>query len=105
MEDWLTAIGLAERIGAFRAHQITPDQLADLTDDDLRELGLTIGERKRFRRAVAATPPAAPDDPSLAALPVLETTRAERRPLTIMFVDLVNSSSSASGWNRRTCSR
>ena len=93
VEDWLTAIGLAERIGAFHAHRITLDQFGDLTDDDLRELGLTIGERKRFRRAVAAMRPAAPDDPPLAALPVLETTRAERRPLTIMFVDLVNSSS------------
>ncbi len=82
MEDWLRSIGLGERIAAFRAQQITLDLVADLTDEDLSELGLTIGERKRFRRAAAA----------LAAAPVVERIRAERRPLTIMFIDLVDSS-------------
>ena len=92
MEAWLSSIGLAERLDAFLAQGITADQLSELTDDDLRELGLTIGERKRFRRAAAALRPNAPDAPPPSALPVLETTRAERRPLTIMFIDMVNSS-------------
>jgi class 3 adenylate cyclase/predicted ATPase len=93
VEEWLSSIGLGERAVAFRAHGIGLDQLGELTDDDLRELGLTIGERMRFRRAVAALRKVSADDPPPSALPVLETTRAERRPLTIMFVDLVNSSS------------
>jgi class 3 adenylate cyclase/predicted ATPase len=93
VDEWLSSIGLAERIAAFHAQGISADQLAELTDDDLRELGLTIGERKRYRRAVAVLRPQVVDDPPLSALPVIETTRAERRPLTIMFVDLVNSSS------------
>lgn len=92
VEDWLSSIGLAARVDAFRAQGITADQLVELNDDDLRELGLTIGERKRFRRAVAQLRTPTPDDPPPSALPVLETTRAERRPLTIMFVDMVNSS-------------
>ncbi len=96
MEEWLKALGLAGRIGAFNAHGITLDNVQDLTAEDLRELGLTIGERMRLRRAVAALPerrpPAAPSPP---AVPVPATTRAERRPLTVMFVDLVNSSSLA----------
>jgi hypothetical protein len=58
VDEWLSSIGLAERVEAFRAHRITADQLSDLTEDDLRELGLTIGERKRFRRAVAELRPA-----------------------------------------------
>ena len=33
-----------------------------------------------------------PENPPPAALPVPESTRAERLPLTIMFVDMVNSS-------------
>ena len=90
MEEWLRSIGLGEHHAAFRDQGVTLDQVADLTDEDLRELGLNIGDRKRFRRAVTSlTPPnAAPRQAS----PVLETMRAERRPLTIMFVDLVNSS-------------
>ncbi len=97
VEEWLRAAGLGDRITAFRDHGITLDQVADLTEDDLRELGLTIGDRKRFRSAVAAitrSDRAAADGAIVppAAARVVETTPAERRPLTIMFVDLVNSS-------------
>ena len=86
MDEWLTSVGLGGRVAAFRDQGITIDQLDDLTDDDLRELGLTIGERKRFRRALQQRQP--DHTPS-----VIGTTRAERRPLTMMFVDVVNSSS------------
>jgi predicted ATPase/class 3 adenylate cyclase len=85
MEEWLASIGLGAHAATFRDQDITEDQLEDLTDDDLRELGLTIGERKRFRRALNERHP--DHRPQ-----VLATTRAERRPLTMMFVDLVNSS-------------
>ncbi len=81
MEEWLRTIGLGDRIAAFRAHGIAADQLADLTEDDLRELGLTIGERKRFRRALESASGRPP-----------EAARAERRPLTMMFVDMAGSS-------------
>jgi class 3 adenylate cyclase/predicted ATPase len=90
VEEWLRSIGLGERCAAFLNQSITLDQVADLTDEDLRELGLTIGERKRFRRAVASLPPSA--GARQHAAPVIEATRAERRPLTTMFIDLVNSS-------------
>ena len=63
VEEWLSSIGLGERAVAFRAHGIGLDQLGELTDDDLRELGLTIGERMRFRRAVAALRKVSADDP------------------------------------------
>src|SRR5271165_3104191 len=90
VEDWLRSIGLGERYAAFRDQGITLDQASQLTEEDLRELGLTIGERKRFRRAVAGLSSAGPLKPG--EVPVMEATRAERRPLTMMFVDLVNSS-------------
>ncbi len=72
------------RAAAFRAHGITRDLLPELTDDDLRELGLTIGERKRFYRAAAAQA----GEPPPAAV-ITQETYAERRPLSMMFVDLV----------------
>jgi class 3 adenylate cyclase/predicted ATPase len=83
VDEWLRSIGLAARIGAFRAHGVAPDQLHDLTEEELRELGLTIGERRQFRRALESVPPGE-RPPSVA--------RAERRPITVMFVDLVGSS-------------
>ena len=88
MDEWLRSIGLADRIVRFREQGITADQLEELTETDLRELGLTIGERIRFRRALREQR-AVPSTSS----PVLQSTQAERRPLTVMFVDLINSTS------------
>lgn len=93
MEDWLRQIGLQDRVEAFRDQGITLTEVRDLTDDDLRELGLNIGERIRFRRAIAVL-----DEAQLRgkrAEPVPTETRAERRPLTVMFVDLAESSAIA----------
>lgn len=90
MDEWLRSIGLGHCIPAFRANRITADQLPKLTDADLRELGLTIGERLRFRAAVAELAPG-PEQEAAAAQPA--GVNAERRPLTIMFVDLIGSSS------------
>jgi class 3 adenylate cyclase/predicted ATPase len=101
MEEWLRSIGLGERVAAFRDHDITLDQIADLTDQDLRELGLTIGDRIRLRSAAKKLAPIDPSDASVTAVthgdpaPVLVATQAERRPLTMMFVDLVDSSALA----------
>lgn len=88
MEEWLASIGLGDRIEAFREQRIDLDQLTDLTEQDLRELGLTIGERRRFQRALASR---AVVEPPLAMEP--ETRSGENRPLTVMFVDLVGSTS------------
>jgi class 3 adenylate cyclase/predicted ATPase len=86
MDDWLRSIGLEHRIGAFHAESVAHDQLAELTEDDLRALGLTIGERRRFRRALVELHDGRPTPPPL------PSTLTERRPLTMMFVDLVESS-------------
>src|SRR5215218_6158536 len=86
MEDWLISIGLAERIPAFRDQKITVDQLRELTEGDLRELGLTIGERRRFQREVASFV----QSPGQAAQ-VPPSSTPEHRPLTVMFADLVDS--------------
>jgi class 3 adenylate cyclase len=83
LETWLRTIGLQERISAFRMHAIEIGQLADLSESDLFELGLTIGERKRFRRALTDHPP---------ANVTCSRTIPEHRPLTVLFVDLVGSS-------------
>jgi class 3 adenylate cyclase len=89
VEKWLQAIGLGHYIEAFRTQKINLDQLADLTDDDLKDLGLLIGERRRFRRAAFELAPAG-SPPT--GTPSLVSTFTERRPLTMMFIDLVGSS-------------
>jgi class 3 adenylate cyclase/predicted ATPase len=84
VEEWLRSIGLGQYADVFRVERIGRDELADLTDQDLKELGLTIGERRRFLRAALELA----DETASARRPTL----TERRPLTVMFVDLVGSS-------------
>lgn len=88
MEDWLRSVGLGHLHASFAAQGITLDQCGELTDAELRELGLTIGDRRRFRRALHDRAPAPPARPAAPATGTL----TERRPLTMMFIDLVGSS-------------
>src|SRR5262249_33242350 len=84
--DWLAAIGLGSYADAFERHQIGLERIDDLTDEDLKELGLAIGHRKVFLRARTQRPLAA-------ARTVGGEGRAtaERRHVTVVFCDLVNS--------------
>ena len=83
--DWLAEQGLAEHARTFAANRIGADVLRELTDADLKELGLNLGDRKRLLKAIAALDTAAPT-------PVPSAKRGpERRQLTVMFVDLVGS--------------
>ncbi len=84
--EWLRGLGLDRYVPAFLDAELTAANLAELTDADLRELGLPLGPRKTVLRAIEAlgTPSAAPASPS-------GPSPAERRQLTVMFVDLVGS--------------
>jgi class 3 adenylate cyclase/tetratricopeptide (TPR) repeat protein len=97
---WLAEIGLGSYDAVFASNGIDFDVIRSLSDADLRELGLTLGDRKRLFQAVAKldgqrtadTPAVAPT----AALGPLREEDAvshggERRQLTVMFCDLVGS--------------
>ncbi len=49
--DWLRDLGLERYADAFRGSDIGLDVLPDLTDADLKELGVSLGDRKRLLRA------------------------------------------------------
>src|SRR5262249_22370617 len=78
----------------FAENRIDLSVLPDLTDQDLKDLGILLGDRRKMLRAIRDL-----GNPSLAATappaPVaIEPTRrddAERRQLTVMFTDLVGS--------------
>ena len=59
---WLRDLGLERYAAAFLDAEITPEALPELTDADLRELGLPLGPRRLVLRAIYALtgPPAAP---------------------------------------------
>jgi class 3 adenylate cyclase/predicted ATPase len=99
---WLRSLGLGEYEEKFRDNKIDAGVLADLTDGDLAQLGLPLGDRKRLLKAIAvlAGPPSAATGLGSAQTrpprPAALSTSAERRPLTVMFCDLVGSTALAS---------
>ncbi|TMK52352.1 MAG: hypothetical protein E6G70_01550 [Alphaproteobacteria bacterium] len=91
IDGWLRGIGLERYAQTFRDNAIDADVLRDLTADHLRELGLPLGPRLKLLRAVAAL---GTSEQPLASPEITATaprTDAERRQLTVMFVDLVGS--------------
>ena len=99
IEAWLRDLGLERYAEAFRENEIDAAVLADLTADDLKDLGVTaVGHRRRLLSAIELltappTPdgPAEPPDPAAPDAPARPAAAAERRQLTVMFVDLVGS--------------
>ena len=53
LRDWLDQIGLAQHAEIFAANDIDLDVLPELSDEDLKELGLSPGHRRRLQRALA----------------------------------------------------
>ena len=86
---WLNELGLERYEPAFRDNEITAAVLPDLTEADLKELGLPLGPRKLLLKAIASLPGRLRAEPALASTTV--SREAERRQLTVMFVDLVGS--------------
>jgi class 3 adenylate cyclase/predicted ATPase len=96
---WLRGLGLGRYEEKFRENKIDFDVLADLTDGDLQELGVPLGDRRLLLRAIAEL--GAQQSPTTQARPTLAAPTpaqsfahldsAERRPITVMFCDLVGS--------------
>jgi class 3 adenylate cyclase/predicted ATPase len=108
--EWLRGLGLGRHETVFREHAIDMDVLADLRDGEFAEIGVPLGDRKRLLKAIAtlckiepssssreSAPPAEANVPSTPTPAPLAAGRdAERRPLTVMFCDLVDSTALAS---------
>jgi class 3 adenylate cyclase len=90
--DWLEVLGMSEYAQWFAENRIDLSVLRDLTDQDLKDLGVVLGDRRKLMRAIAdlggAVPNATPLPPSTEPKP---QDAAERRQLTVMFCDLVGS--------------
>jgi class 3 adenylate cyclase/tetratricopeptide (TPR) repeat protein/ABC-type transport system involved in cytochrome c biogenesis ATPase subunit len=103
---WLTKLGLEKYVSAFAEAEIELVDLIHLTDDDMKELGLPMGPRRRAIDAIArvnAGSKSQPSEPEVTApkqsdsdvVSPSPSSDAERRHLTVMFVDLVGSTEMA----------
>jgi class 3 adenylate cyclase/predicted ATPase len=93
--QWLEKLGMSEYAARFAENRIDFPVLRDLTDQDLKDLGVVLGDRRKLLRAIAELDDApavavpAPASAPPAAAPA--EAAAERRHVTVMFSDLVGS--------------
>jgi class 3 adenylate cyclase len=90
--DWLNTLGLGQYARRFAENYIDAGVLRDLTDQDLEKIGIPLGHRKKLLRAIRDVADASPGAPPPATASKLAPhDSAERRQLTVMFIDLVGS--------------
>jgi hypothetical protein len=51
--DWLEKLGMSEYAQRFAENRIDFSVLPDLTDQDLKDLGVVLGDRRKMLRAIA----------------------------------------------------
>ena len=93
--DLLQKLGLGQYAQRFAENDFNFATLADLTDQDLQEIGVTsLGHRRRLLRAITELKGGETGTPKPATeyiAPVTSHDTAERRQVTVMFADLVGS--------------
>ena len=95
--DWLRGLSLDQYEEKFRDNKIDADVLLRLTADDLKDIGVSaVGDRRRLLDAISALAGAElsrkiPGSQPESAPPKSSQVSAERRPITVMFCDLVGS--------------
>jgi predicted ATPase/class 3 adenylate cyclase len=77
ISDWLNKLGMSEYVQRFAENDIDVAVLRDLTDQHLKDLGVSLGHRLKILHAIRDLSNVSAD--------------AERRQLTVMFTDLVGS--------------
>jgi len=91
---WLEQLGLGKYAPIFSENELEPADLSELSEDDLKEIGLPLGPRRRILKAVRAldaadrVPKESTGDDAADAHTRVED---ERLQLTVMFCDLVGS--------------
>ena len=91
IEDWLRKLGMSEYARRFTENDIDTSVLHHLTDQDLKELGVSLGDRRKMLAAIAELASAVPGSPQPALTEPKPQDTAERRQVTVMFSDLVGS--------------
>ena len=94
--DWLGKLGMSEYTQCFAENGIDLSVLPDLTDQDLKDIGVLLGHRRKLLRAIDELKSGKKDTPKIATAAAPPTApqahdAAERRQVTVMFSDLVGS--------------
>ena len=77
IEKWLILHGLAEYEALFKEHRIDLDNLSTINEQDLKELAIPLGDRKKIINAIRERS--------------FQVETSERRLMAVMYCDLVDS--------------
>jgi class 3 adenylate cyclase/tetratricopeptide (TPR) repeat protein len=96
---WLRNLGLGQYESAFIENAIDTDVLPELTEGDLEKLGIPLGDRKRLIKAIKGMAGGSPSalitsevgENKASGYSPIVASAAERRHLTVMICDLVDS--------------
>jgi class 3 adenylate cyclase len=94
IREWLGGLGLDRHADAFEAQEIDLEALPEITDEDLKDMGLPIGPRRKVAKAIRELdlePEAIAKSEIPPNAPIGSSGEADRRQLTVMFCDLVGS--------------
>ncbi|MEO0930448.1 MAG: adenylate/guanylate cyclase domain-containing protein, partial [Pseudomonadota bacterium] len=89
--SWLDSLGLKKYQPVFDAAEIDFQTLPALREEDLKELGLPLGPRRKISAALMRMSPHGLAEVGATGTMAFSPSQAERRHLTVMFVDLVGS--------------
>jgi class 3 adenylate cyclase/tetratricopeptide (TPR) repeat protein len=90
--EWLQNIGLSEYAQRFAENGIDISVLPHLTDEDLKEVGVLLGHRRKILAAIGRLESAATSSSaSTTSLEPQPREAAERRQVTVLFSDMVGS--------------
>jgi class 3 adenylate cyclase len=96
ISEWLEGLGLGQYRALFADQAIDRDVLPDLTEDDLVRLKLPLGHRKKLLKAIGQFLGQETTERSAPTQPVRARADAERRQLTVLICDMVESTTLAS---------
>ena len=89
--DWLKKLGMSEYAQCFAENGIDFSVLPHLTDQDLKDIGVLLGHRRKMLAAIAELASAVPASPLPASTEPKPQDTAELRQVTVMLLDLVGS--------------
>lgn len=94
---WLDRLGLAKYAPVFAENDVDLETLQHLSEGDLRELGLPLGPRKKILQAgsLASNPRTTGFAQAAQSGDAARRAEPERRQITVMFADIVGSTSLA----------
>jgi class 3 adenylate cyclase/tetratricopeptide (TPR) repeat protein len=89
LEEWLDGLGLGQHTDVFADNGVGLDVLPHLSEDDMKELGLNLGDRRRLQAALE-TPAqtSVPSEDVQQEEPQTRPPEAERRQVTVLFADI-----------------